>query len=399
MTLPKKKILIFGASGSVGSQTIEVISRHQDKFQIVAISVNSNIEKLIKDLKFYKIKETPSCIAISDDSLKEKSSELLSNIKGKLGSKTEVFFGSRGLIEIIDKSKPDLVMASIVGSAGLASVLHALQMGIDVALANKEALIMAGPLVKKVCAVSGAKLLTVDSEHSAIFNILSAGYRGEVRSIVLTASGGAFRDHSLQELETVNAQEALVHPTWSMGEKITIDSASLINKGLEVIEAHYLFDLPYEKIDVLIHKESVIHGMVEYESGLIYAELSPPSMLFPISSALFYPAPFSSMHESLDLKALAQLNFSDVNLEKYPGLELCYEAGRKGENFPILLNAANEIAVHSFLRGEISFLSIPKVIEKTIFHFSISPVSNLEDIQYFDEQGKRKAKEIIGEII
>jgi len=386
----------MGATGSVGSQTIDILARHSENFLLSGVSIHNNVEKLVSLLSPMPTHLLPEWIAISSEQCQTATLQDFYTSKGK---RCKILQGTKALTDLVDATKPDLFVASIVGSAGLPSLIKALSMGIDVALANKEALVMGGELVKKLCQMHGSRLLPVDSEHSALFHLIHGHGRENIKNIILTASGGSFRDLSISELKFVTPEQALRHPTWAMGPKITIDSATLINKGLEVIEAHFLFDQPYQGIQVVVHKESIIHAMVEFFNGLIYAEVSPPSMLFPIQSALFWPEISRDFLASIDFQKFFQLSFMPVDHGKYPGLKLCYQAGEAGANAVIVLNAANEVAVNTFLNGKIPFTGICEIIDRTLQSIARQNVSTLEDILYFDSMARERAVAFTGEYV
>lgn len=380
-----KNIILMGATGSVGRQVLEIIREYPERFKLTGVAIQKNIDILVESLANLPVSNLPEVVAIGDTNTDTGS--LVSFFKSA-GKNIEILRGRGALDELAQWPGAELMVAAIVGASGLSSIVKSLEAGRDVALANKEALIMAGSVVTSLSEKSGSRILPVDSEHSALFHLLRAHGRDKLEKIVLTASGGAFRDKSREELASVNVTEALNHPTWNMGKKITIDSATLVNKGLEVIEAHYLFGLDYSQIDVIIHKESLIHAMVEYKSGLMYAELSPPSMLFPIASALFWPESIEKAPLRLDLDKMRTLNFDKVDPGKYPALAICYEAGKIGGSAPIVLNAANEIAVDLFLREEIEFIKIPLILEKSMLNYNHHQVASLEEIEDVDKEAR-----------
>jgi 1-deoxy-D-xylulose-5-phosphate reductoisomerase len=300
-------------------------------------------------------------------------------------------YGEEGLVEAASFGEADIVITAIVGSRGLMPTLAAIEAGKTIGLANKETLVTAGELVIARAKQRGVAILPVDSEHSAIFQCLNGERRADVKSITLTASGGSFRDRTRAELQGVTVQEALNHPNWSMGAKITIDSATMVNKGLEVIEAHWLFGLPYDDINVIIHAESIIHSFVEFTDHSIVAQLGTPDMRVPIQYALTYPERHPSSAGRLDLAAIGKLNFREMDMERYPCLALAYACGRLGGTAPTVYNAANEVAVARFLKGEISFLDIERVLENTVARHSVAPVTGLDVIQEADSWARSAA--------
>ena len=352
-----KKIAILGSTGSIGISALKVVQKLKPSFQITGLTAYRNAKELAKQIKAFK----PKMAAILDWKF---FPELKALTKG---SKTQLLAGEEGLVAVSAESGADLVLSAIVGAAGLKPTLAAIQKGKDIALANKETMVMAGEVVTKAAKKSGSKILPVDSEHCAVFQCLvGSGNPKEIHKILLTASGGPFRSLDKKLFKKITLQQALNHPTWRMGPKITIDSATLMNKGLEVIEAHYLFNAPFEKIDIVIHPESIIHSMVEYVDGSVLAQLGTTDMQIPIQYALTYPARGNSPVNRLDLAKIGRLHFEKPDRKKFPCVDLAYEAGKKGGTYPAVLNAANEVAVNRFLKEEIPFTSIPKIITNTL---------------------------------
>lgn len=351
-----KYVSILGASGSIGTQTLDVIRAHPDKFRLAAASVGRNIEAARQLIAEF----SPRLVAIADrDAYKTLCSEY--------GGRTTIVYGEEGLIEAAAFPQADIVVTAVVGSVGLVPTLKAIEAGKTIALANKETLVVAGHLVTAAAEKHGVPLLPVDSEHSAIFQCLQGEKHEHVAKLVLTASGGSFRDKTREELAYVTVEEALRHPNWSMGAKITIDSATMMNKGFEVIEAHWLFRLPYERIEVVLHRESVIHSLVEFRDTSVLAQLGTPDMRVPIQYALTYPKRLPlSVAKPLNLAALGALHFAPVDFDRYRCLRLAYEAGKRGGSLPVVLNAANEEAVAAFLAGRIPFLAIEEWIERAL---------------------------------
>ncbi|MFB1081077.1 1-deoxy-D-xylulose-5-phosphate reductoisomerase [Jeotgalibacillus sp. JSM ZJ347] len=375
-----KKISLMGASGSIGLQTLDVLRAHQDRFSLEAFSVGRNIDQARKIIEEFN----PSLVSVQ---LKEDADQLAGEYIGKV----TVMSGNEGLIETAVHPETDLLVNAVLGSVGLEPTLKAIEAGKTIAIANKETLVTAGHLVMDAAQKHGVEILPVDSEHSAIFQALQGEDRKNIERLVITASGGSFRDLSRIELENVTVEDALNHPNWSMGAKITIDSASMMNKGLEVIEAKWLFDLPYDKIDVLQHRESIIHSMVEFHDSSVMAQLGTPDMRVPIQYALSYPDRF--IHKTgrrLKLEEIGKLHFEKMDFERFRCLDFAYQAGRTGGTMPTVLNAANEAAVALFLKEKISFLEIEQVIEKAMsFHHSIQN-PDLETIKEIDQDTRSK---------
>ncbi len=378
-----KKIVIFGSTGSVGTQTLDVIDHFQNDWEITALSAFSNIDLLEKQIKKYE----PKYAVIIEKKAAEKLKERLNN------HPTKIETGSEKLEQIAQMSDLDIVINSIVGAAGLKPSLAALKAGHKLGLANKESLVVGGHLVSDIVEKNGGKILPVDSEHSAIFHLLEGREQEEVENILLTASGGPFFNKSKKEMARVTIEEALDHPNWDMGNKITIDSATMMNKGLEVIEAHWLFAQNYNNIKVVVHPESIIHSMVEFCDKSITAELGVADMRTPIQSALTYPKKKKGIVKSLDLFKIGQLNFLQPDYDKFPALKLAYEAGKAGGSMPAVLNAANEVAVNLFLDEKISFLQITDIIEKVMNKHNLIDTPTLEEIMAVDSWARETAKE------
>jgi len=378
-----KKIAILGSTGSIGQSALQVVQKQKTAFQVVGLTAYRNVKELARQIKIYK----PKLAAISDVKCYEDLKTLTK------GNRTRILAGEEGLVAVAAESGADLVLSAIVGAAGLKPTLEAIHKGKDIALANKETMVMAGEVVTKAARQSGSRILPVDSEHCAVFQCLQGCPNPqEVHKVILTASGGPFRQLDQNQFHKITLRQALKHPTWRMGPKITIDSATLMNKGLEVIEAHYLFNMPYEKIDIVVHPESIIHSMVEYIDGSVLAQLGTTDMQIPIQYALTYPKRAFSPVDRLDLTAIQRLRFERPNHHKFPCLDLAYEAGKKGGGFPAVLNAANEVAVARFLREDISFVDIPKIIEKTLKKFRPLTNSTLDAILKSDRWARELAQ-------
>ncbi|WP_128101424.1 1-deoxy-D-xylulose-5-phosphate reductoisomerase [Paenibacillus sp. DCT19] len=378
-----KKIAILGSTGSIGTQTLDVVDMHPELFQVEGLAAGGNVELLIEQTKRYK----PKKVSVG-------SKELADYIAPLIPTGTQVFHGKEGLVEIAAGTEADTVVTAVVGSLGLESTLAAIEAGKQIGLANKETLVTAGHIVTSKAAAKGVSLLPVDSEHSAIFQCLNGEKREQLLGITLTASGGSFRDLTREQLKEVSVEDALKHPNWSMGSKITIDSATMVNKGLEVIEAHWLFGLPYDQINVVLHPESIIHSFVEFEDTSIIAQLGNPDMRVPIQYALTYPDRLPSQATRLSLAQVGKLNFREMDMERFPCLRMAYESGKMGGTAPTAFNAANEIAVARFLKGDISFLQIEYTIEKILEkHINIQNPS-LEEIMNADEISRKVANEL-----
>lgn len=379
-----KRISLLGATGSIGTQTLDVIREHPEEFKLVAMSIGKNVALARKIIHEFH----PELVSVQEkaeyDTLK---AEFLD---------TKFAFGEEGLIETAVYEKADILVSAVLGSVGLNPTLQAIEAGKVIAIANKETLVTAGHLVMEAARKNNVSLLPVDSEHSAIFQALQGENKKNIERLIITASGGSFRDRTREQLENVTVQEALNHPNWSMGAKITIDSATMMNKGLEVIEAHWLFDMPYEKIDVLLHKESIIHSMVEFHDSSIIAQLGSPDMRVPIQLALSYPdrMPLPSS-KRLDLAQIGQLHFQEMDFKRFRCLQFAYEAGKTGGTMPTVLNAANEIAAGAFLEGKISFLQIEDLIEKALNSHETIENPSLAVIQEIDKETRQYVRTLI----
>lgn len=350
-----KKISILGSTGSIGIQALDVVGTHRERFKIVGLSALGNIDELEKQIEEFN----PEVVAVFE---REKA-EILSH---RVGKKVKIVSGMEGLVTVATSENADIVLTSVVGSVGLLPTLEAIRCKKTIALANKETLVAAGELVTREAKKYAVGIVPVDSEHSAIFQCLQGEDIKNVSRIILTASGGSFRDWTGAEMEKAGARDALKHPTWNMGKKITIDSSTLMNKGLEVIEARWLFNMELDKIDVVVHPQSVIHSMVEYKDNSIIGQMGVPDMRIPIQYALSYPERIESSVKRLDFGNLGQLTFMPPDMEKFPCLSLAYEALKIGKTMPCVLNGANEVLVEYFLRDRIGFYDIPKFIEKAM---------------------------------
>jgi 1-deoxy-D-xylulose-5-phosphate reductoisomerase len=372
-------LAILGATGSIGTSTLDVVARHRDRYRLFALAAHSSADALLALCRLHRPRYAVLAGVAPDARLAAAFSE----------AGSELLFGSEALEHIATDSRCDVVMAAIVGAAGLASTLAAARAGKRVLLANKEALVMAGPLLMRAAAEGGATIVPVDSEHNAVFQCLSDARA--VRRIVLTASGGPFRAAPLDSLENVTPAQACAHPNWVMGRKISVDSATMMNKGLEVIEAHWLFDVAASAIEVVIHPQSIVHSLVEYVDGSLIAQLSNPDMRVPIAYALAYPERIASGARPLDLAALKELSFERPDERRFPCLRLAYRALERGGSAPALLNAANEVAVDAFLAGRLSFTGISRVIADTLDAVPAAAAADLDAVMAADAQARRAA--------
>jgi 1-deoxy-D-xylulose-5-phosphate reductoisomerase len=378
-----KRIAILGSTGSIGTQALDVIER-SDELEVVALAAARSSDLLIQQANTHEVTR----IALSDEKAAARASELWTD--------GEVLAGAEGLVELITGTDCDLVLNALMGSAGLGPTVAALGEGIDLALANKESLVVGGELVMTLAEATGATIIPVDSEHSALYQLVNAEQRpGTIDRLVLTASGGPFRGRTKEDLQHVTRDEALAHPTWDMGGKITIDSATLMNKGLEVIEAQRLFGVPLENIDVVVHPQSIIHALVHLNDGASLAHMGYPDMRVPISYALHYPERADVPVRHLDLAALGQLTFEEPDEETFPCLRLAREAAAAGGTAPCVLNAANEMAVQAFLDGEIGFTAIAEVIERALDAHEPGPVRHFSDLYRADADARTTARDLI----
>lgn len=389
-----KLVTILGSTGSIGLSTLDVLARHPEQYQVYALTANLSVDKLFEQCQQFK----PSVAVMRD----EASAEQL-EVKIKAANlSTEVLAGERALQAVSEHESVDYVVAAIVGAAGLLPTLSAAKSGKHILLANKEALVMSGHLLMQAVEQNGAILLPVDSEHNAIWQCLPVGenqryhYDGKgIRRIILTASGGPFRDTALADLENVTPEQAVAHPNWSMGRKISVDSATMMNKGLEVIEAYWLFGLSNKQIDVVLHRQSIIHSMVDYVDGSVLAQMGNPDMRTPIANALAWPKRIDSGVEPLDLVAVSQLNFAKADHQHFPCLALAYQALEVGGTSTAILNAANEVAVEAFLNRQIKFTTIPKTIEYVLSKQTPSSGETLEQVLADDQQARQLAQNYI----
>jgi 1-deoxy-D-xylulose-5-phosphate reductoisomerase len=373
-----KKISLMGATGSIGTQTLDVIRENPEEFKLTAMSVGRNIEEARKMI----LEFSPQLISVQ----RKEDAELL---KKEMSSSVKVLYGEEGLVEVACHQDADVLVNAVLGSVGLHPTLQAIEAGKMIAIANKETLVTAGHLVMEAARKKNTTLLPVDSEHSAIFQALQGEQEKNIEKLIITASGGSFRDRTREDLVGVTVTEALNHPNWSMGAKITIDSASMMNKGLEVIEAHWLFDIPYDQIEVVQHRESIIHSMIQFHDSSVMAQLGTPDMRVPIQYALTYPDRLIRPGKRLDLVEMGKLHFEEMDLNRFRCLAFAYEAGRIGGSMTTVLNAANEAAVSMFLENKISFLDIEAYIEKAMSTHQVIHRPDLETIHEIDQQTRQ----------
>ncbi len=384
-----KRLSILGSTGSIGVNTLDVVRRFKDRFSVVGLAAGQNINLLRQQALEFR----PKLVSVSERTL---ARELARDLKRE---GIQVVCGDEGLIEVAAHPEADLVLSALVGARGFLPTLRALSIGKDVALANKEALVVAGPIIANEAARSRARLLPVDSEHSAIWQCLEGAKKESVRKLILTASGGPFFRRDLNTFSSITIEEALEHPNWRMGKKITIDSATLMNKGLEMIEAHYLFDEPPDKLDVVIHPQSVVHSMVEFVDGSVIAQLGNADMRLPIQHALTYPERWENDLPSVNLTTIRTLEFFEPDLKKFPCLQLAYEGLRLGGSMTAVLNAANEVAVENFLMKRIPFTSIPNIVESTMQKHATQTNPSLEDILEADRWSREQATQVVAHLV
>lgn len=381
----KQTVAILGSTGSIGTQTLDVIDRHSELFEVYALTAHSNIDLLVEQAKRY----LPEVVAIADERHYKTLREALDGLPVK------VFAGADSICQIAAMSPIDTVVTAMVGYSGLLPTVRAIEAGKKIALANKETLVVAGELVTDLALRNRVDIVPIDSEHSAIFQCLVGENENSVEKLILTASGGAFRDTPKDDLRLATAADALRHPTWKMGAKITIDSATMMNKGFEVIEARWLFDIPIDKIEVIIHPQSIVHSMVQFCDGSIKAQLGQPDMRHPIQYALTFPDRLNAQVERANLADIHQLTFEKPDYEKFRNLRLAYDALRRGGNIPCILNAANEVAVDAFLKGKIGFFAMSDIIEQTISETAFISSPTLDDYIATDREARARSSEKI----
>jgi 1-deoxy-D-xylulose-5-phosphate reductoisomerase len=384
----KKRIAILGSTGSIGTQALEVIEEHSDLYEAYVLTANNQVDKLIEQARKHK----PETVVIANEQHYGALKEALADLPIK------VYAGAKALEEVVTDSQVDIVLTALVGFSGLRPTISAIRAKKPIALANKETMVVAGELINQLCDENRVPLLPVDSEHSAIFQSLQGNEYNRIEKILLTASGGPFRTFTHDQLKTVTKEQALKHPNWSMGAKITIDSASMMNKGFEVMEARWLFRVNPEQIEVLVHPQSIIHSAVQYEDGAIMAQMGMPDMRVPIQYAFSYPLRLKSSFPRIDFSLCNQLTFEKPDTEKFRNLELAYEAIRRGGNMPCIVNAANEIVNAGFLHDQISFLGMSEVIEKAMERTSFIAKPTLEDYLATDAEARKVATELMKSI-
>jgi len=376
-----KYISILGSTGSIGKQTLDVVDEHPDLFRVIGLAAGNNWGELVEQIHRFK----PLIVSVA-------TKELAERIKLQAPAGMRILYGQEGMNEVATHPDCNFVISAIVGSAGLYPTLKAIEAGKTIGLANKETLVTAGHIVMNKAKEYGVSIIPVDSEHSAIFQCLQGDDHQSIKRIILTESGGSFRDYSRDELKSVTIEQALNHPNWKMGAKITIDSATMMNKGLEVIEAHWLFGLPFDQIDCTLHRESIVHSLVEFHDRAIKAQLGTPDMRVPIQYALTYPNRISLQTPALDFTKLLTLQFEPVDFVRYPALKLAYLCGKQGGTMPTILNAANEVMVDRFLKGEIPFIEIESRIEAILAKHSKIEQPLLEEISEADEWARNEAR-------
>ncbi len=377
-----KRIAILGSTGSIGTNALQVIAHLGPQYRATALSVRRRTDMLLEQVRHHK----PAAVAIAENGLDDSFCAQIRDLG------TRIYQGIDGLVEMVQRDDIDLVLAAIVGAAGLPAVLAAVDAGKTLALANKESLVVAGSLLIPEARKHNVRILPVDSEHSAIFQAMLAGRRNEIRRIVLTASGGPFLNASQSEIENATLEQALAHPTWRMGNKVTIDSATLFNKGLELIEACWLFDLPPSMVEVVVHPESIIHSMVEFIDGSVIAQLSPPDMRTPIQYTLTYPERAQGISRQMDWSSRFSLNFQPPDRKRFPALDIAYEVAECGGTLGAVMNAANEVAVEAFMAGKIRFGRIPGVVRDTIERHKVQTHPSLDDLFAADRWARQQAE-------
>ena len=384
-TARKRQIAILGSTGSIGTQTLQVVEEHPECFEVYAITANTRVDELIAQAR----KFMPEAVVIADETKYERLKEALDDLPIK------VYAGYESICQIVESAPIDIVVTAMVGFSGLRPTINAIKAGKAIALANKETMVVAGELINALAIEHKTPILPVDSEHSAIFQCLAGEMHNKVEKLILTASGGPFRTFTKEQLEHVTKEQALKHPNWSMGAKITIDSASMMNKGFEVMEAKWLFGVGAQDIEVVVHPQSVIHSMVQFEDGAIKAQLGTPDMRLPIMYALTYPSRLPSSFGRLDWSNIKEFTFEKPNLEVFPNLRLAYEALAKGGNIPCVVNAANEVCVAAFLNDRIKFTDMPRLIERAMDEAAYILKPTLDDYLETDKEIRRQVEEWI----
>lgn len=378
-----KKIAILGSTGSIGVNALRVIQANPEKYQVTALAAGKNIRLLLEQIKRFR----PLAVAVMEETAANELKAQLTN-----SGRPEIFFGTEGFIRLATMTEVDTIISAMAGAAGLLPTYSGIKAGRNIALANKETMVMAGSLVMAEARKHGVSILPIDSEHSAILQSLQGHPREDLRRVILTASGGPFRDLSLEEMSKVTPAQALNHPNWNMGPKVSIDSSTMMNKGLEAIEAKWLFDLKMDQISILIHSQSIVHSMVEYKDGSIISQMGVPDMIIPISFALSFPHHLKTRVPPLELEKIGILSFEKPDMKRFRCLDLALKAAEIGGSMPAVLNGANEIAVESFLKGNIGFLDIPDLIEKTMASHKSHPIDSIETVMEVDRWARDMAR-------
>ena len=381
-----KNIAILGSTGSIGVNALSVIQANPEKYQVTALAAGKNIRLLLEQIKRFQ----PLAVAVIEETAANELKAQLTN-----SGRPEIFFGTEGFIRLATMTEVDTIISAMAGAAGLLPTYSGIKAGRNIALANKETMVMAGSLVMAEARKHGVSILPIDSEHSAILQSLQGHPREDLRRVILTASGGPFRDLSLEEMSKVTPAQALNHPNWNMGAKVSIDSSTMMNKGLEAIEAKWLFDLKMDQISILIHSQSIVHSMVEYKDGSIISQMGVPDMIIPISFALSFPHHLKTRVPPLELEKIGTLSFEKPDMKRFRCLDLALKAAEIGGSMPAVLNGANEIAVESFLKGNIGFLDIPDLIEKTMASHKNHPIDSIETVMEVDEWARDMARSIL----
>ncbi|MBP2654916.1 MAG: 1-deoxy-D-xylulose 5-phosphate reductoisomerase [Firmicutes bacterium] len=382
-----KRLAVLGSTGSIGTQTLKVVAEHPEKFKITALAAYHNDKLLENQLEIFQ----PDIAVLVENEAAER-------LKKRYRGRTKILSGEEGLLAVATHNATDIVLTAMVGFAGLKPTIAAIEAGKNIALANKETLVAAGEIVTKLAKEKGVAILPVDSEHSAIWQCLAGQHRNDLSKIILTASGGPFRGYSTEELSRVTVESCLRHPTWSMGKKITVDSATLANKGLEVIEAKWLFDVTYDQIDVVVHPQSIIHSMIELNDGAVLAQLGLPDMRVPIQYALSYPGRILTENNRIDFSRIGTLTFVPPDTNVFSALDLAFAAGRSGGTMPCVFNAANEVAVYAFLAGNISFVEITTVIQHIMYNHKTVANPTINEIFDADEWARHFARKVIDDL-
>ena len=381
-----KNIAILGSTGSIGVNALRVIQANPEKYQVTALAAGKNIRLLLEQIKRFR----PLAVAVMEETAANELKAQMTN-----SGRPEIFFGTEGFIRLATMTEADTIISAMAGAAGLLPTYSGIKAGRNIALANKETMVMAGSLVMAEARKHGVSILPIDSEHSAILQSLQGHPREDLKRVILTASGGPFRDLSLEEMSKVTPAQALDHPNWNMGPKVSIDSSTMMNKGLEAIEAKWLFDLKMDQISILIHSQSIVHSMVEYKDGSIISQMGVPDMIIPISFALSFPHHLKTRVPPLELEKVGTLSFEKPDMKRFRCLDLALKAAEIGGSMPAVLNGANEIAVESFLKGNIGFLDIPDLIEKTMASHENHPIDSIETVMEVDKWARDTARSIL----